>query len=442
MPTRNAPRKSRGSEGNPGCGCLLIILIGVGIASFFAIGRGSDFPGADTLRTAGRESQDLYRQARNAISGDGPEGPPAIIPRQLPTVEPTLSPTATPTPPVRPNLRHVGLKLFMLELINRQRVEAGVPTVVLGDNIAAQLHAEAALANCFSSHWGADGLKPYMRYSLAGGYQTNAENGSGSDYCIKASERYTPLGDLEAEIREMMDGWMSSSGHRRNLLDEQHRLVNIGLAWDKYNIVGYQHFEGDYVEYIDLPEISDGTLSFSGDAIGGLRFSGKEDLGFRIYYDPPPHSLTRGQLSRTYCYGSGPQIASFRYPLTGNSYWTEDQYTQIYSPCPDPYDVPPDSHAPRSNPEAHRFWEQAYKASQSLPDLAVVVPWFTASKWTARGTSFAVTADVSNLLSDHGPGVYTILLWGTAKEERIPISQYSIFYKVEPPDTYSPENWE
>ena len=33
----------------------------------------------------------------------------------------------------------------MLELINAERVKAGVPPVVLGDNVAAQLHAEDAL---------------------------------------------------------------------------------------------------------------------------------------------------------------------------------------------------------------------------------------------------------------------------------------------------------
>ena len=58
--------------------------------------------------------------------------------------------------------------------------------VVLGANNAAQLHAEASLQGCYSSHWGSNGLKPYMQYSLAGGYQSNGENGSGSDYCIKA----------------------------------------------------------------------------------------------------------------------------------------------------------------------------------------------------------------------------------------------------------------
>ena len=37
----------------------------------------------------------------------------------------------------------------MLELINAERKKAGVGDVTLSDNIAAQLHVEAALANCF-----------------------------------------------------------------------------------------------------------------------------------------------------------------------------------------------------------------------------------------------------------------------------------------------------
>ena len=144
----------------------------------------------------------------------------------------------------------------MLELINAERAKVGAPAVVLGDNIAAQLHAETSLENYSSSHWGVDGLKPYMRYSLAGGYQSNAENGSGSDYCITASDGYRANASIKQEIRETMAGWMRSQGHRRNILDPWHKKVNIGLAWDRYNTVMYQHFEGDYVEYQNMPPSS------------------------------------------------------------------------------------------------------------------------------------------------------------------------------------------
>ena len=105
----------------------------------------------------------------------------------------------------------------MLELINAERAKAGVPPVVLGDNIAAQLHAEAFLENCFSSHYGLDGLKSYMRYSLAGGYQSNRESVSGLNYCIKPQENYQPLGSIEQEIREVINRFMNI-GTQANLL--------------------------------------------------------------------------------------------------------------------------------------------------------------------------------------------------------------------------------
>ena len=268
------------------------------------------------------------------------------------------------------------------------------------------------------------------------------ENGSGRDYCIKSSDGYRGLGSIEAEIRETMDGLMNSSGHRRNILDKWHKKVNIGLAWDRYNISVYQHFEGGYIKYNVLPKIIDGELFLSGHAVNELRFSDKTDLGLQLYYDPPPHSLTRGQVSRTYCYDNGLLIAAFRYPLTGNRYWPEDEYSTIRSPCPNPYNVSPDAPAPRSPDEGHRLWEQAYAASQFRSSQSITVPWITASAWTALSLDFTVTADLSELLSKYGPGVYTILLWGKVDGEDVPISQYSIFYEVVPPDTYNPVQWE
>ena len=327
----------------------------------------------------------------------------------------------------------------MLELINEERTRAGVPPVTLGSNIAAQQHAEASLANCSSGHWGTDGLKPYMRYSLAGGHQANAENSSGADYCITASDEYRAVVSIENEIREMMDGWMDSPGHRRTILDKWHRKVSIGLSWDRYNMLGYQHFEGDYAGFSRLPEIVDGTLSLSGITKNGPGFSNKDDLGVQIFYDPPPQSLTRGQISRTFCYSPGIPIADLRYPSAIDFPWTEHEFTVSHSPCLDPYAIPPEAPAPRSYDEAYIFWEQAQAANEARGDYTVTVPWITASEWVAQGTEFSVTADISALLSWYGPGVYTVLLWGVTGTEDVAISEYSIFYEVDPPDTYSPE---
>ena len=363
-----------------------------------------------------------------------PVSTPLLTATPLPTQTPV--PTATPQPAlaVSPDLRHIEEKRYMLSLINAERKKAGVGAVILGDNVAAQVHAEAALDNCFSSHWGVDGLKPYMRYSLAGGYQSNGENVSGLDYCIKASDGYRANGPIKQEIWEAMDSLMNSPGHRRQILYPAHKMVNIGLAWDRYNIKVVQHFEGNYTEYDRLPSIENGVLTFSGKTRNGARFNA--DTGQQIYYDAPPYTLTRGQVARAYCFDSGRLVAGLRKPLTGGWRYRTHKFTITHNPCPSPYDVSPDTPPARSYNEAHQLWREAYNASQSRTSQSITVPWITASEWTASGTTFSVKADISQILDEHGSGVYSLMLWGKVDGEDAVISQYSIFHDVTPPADY------
>ncbi len=364
-----------------------------------------------------------------------PAPPPTATNTPTPMPTATMTPTPTPIPP--PPMRHIEEKSYMLELINSERVSAGLKPVVLGDNAAAQLHAEAALENCFSSHWGIDGLKPYMRYSLAGSYQSNGENGSGLDYCIKASDGYRANGSAEQEIRQAMEGLMDSPGHRDNILRPWHKKVNIGLAWDRYNFKVIQHFEGDYVEYEQLPVIDKGVLRMSGMVKNGVRFNDDfRDLSVQVYYDPPPHTLTRGQVARTYCYDNGLPVAALRPPLTGRSFYPMHEFTSTYRPCPDPYDVPANADAPRSHDEAHLFWQAAYLESLGRQAQTITVPWITALEWTARGEDFSVSADLWDVLAKHGEGVYSLVVWVSIDGEDIVISEYSIFHDVTAPDTF------
>ena len=337
---------------------------------------------------------------------------------------------------VAPHLRHWELKEYMLELINIERARAGAGAVTLGDNDAAQLHAESSLENCVSSHWGVNGLKPYIRYSLAGGYQSNGENGRGLDYCVSAGDWVQSLDSLEHEVADAMRGWMGSPGHRRNILEPTHRKVNIGLAWDRYNIVAFQHFEGDYLDYSMFPAISNGTLIISGTLKNGAVVQNEDDLGIQIYYDSPPHPLTRGQLSRTYCYDGGLLAASLRPPLTGGWFYDTHRFSQQFEPCPDPYDVPADAPPPRSPDEANQHHREAKAMSEVLPPETRTVPWITAGAWVASDKSFEVRADINNILGQFGPGVYTIVVWARLMGDDEVVSEYSIFHGVTPPTGY------
>ena len=355
-----------------------------------------------------------------------------LVPMLAVTILLGCVPGSAPTPHSAAHLRHLEDKQYMLQVINAERTNSGLNPVVLGDNNAAQLHAEAALENCSSSpHWGVDGLKPYMRYSLAGGYQSNGENGFGSDYCKKPSDGYRAIASINQKVREAVESWMGSPGHRANILRPFHKKVNIGLAWDRYNFKAYQHFEGDYVEYDSLPSIIGTVLSLSGRVKNGAQLKNPDDLSVQIYYDPPPHLLTRGQLALTYCYDNGLQVAALRQPLHGTSYWVTDEFTYEYQPCPNPYGIPPNAPGPTSLDEAHESWQAAYEASQGASQASITVPWITASEWQAS-TDFSVTADIGNLPA----GVYTIVVWAMLGGEHEVVSEYSIFHEVTPPDTY------
>ena len=355
----------------------------------------------------------------------------------------TAAPTPTPEPVLRPDQRHLELKEHMLTLVNDYRRNAGLQPVVLGDNIAAQLHAELSLADCTARHWGTDGLKPYMRYTLAGGFQSNAENMSGHHYCIKSWERYAPLntstGGLIKKVSEAVEIWMGSPGHRRAILDSHYRKLNVGLAWDSYNFVAVQHFEGDYVDFSQLPNLKDGILISAGNAKNGVQLEEDADLGVLIAYDPPPTQLTPGQLAQTYCYDYGVYIAGLLFPLPEGEFWTDDSFTQTTKPCLSPYNVPPDTPPPQSVQESHRVHDIAKEWEGE--EISLTVPWVTASTWQVSGGSFQVEADIGMILEEHGPGVYTIMVRGMRQEEPVWIAEYSIFHDVTPPTTYDPGNY-
>lgn len=311
-----------------------------------------------------------------------------------------------------PDLRHLEEKQFMLELINAERKLAGLSPLELGNNIAAQLHVESALENCLFSHWGIDGLKPYMRYSLAGGYQSNGENGSGG-LCVKASDGYAALRSVRWGVERAMRGLMDSTAHRRNILNKHHKKVNIGIAFDRYNIEIAQHFEGDHVEYEKLPSIGqDGILMLSGTTKNGVGFQVENDLGVVLYYDPPPHTLTPEDVSETYAYCYGLKVAAFLKPIPKGWSYPTTTFNSIFESCPgDPYGT-------------------------GYADVRG--DYIIADNWVASGTTFAIEADISKVLAKYGEGVYSVMVWGDIDGERAVISEYSIFYDITPPDTYTP----
>lgn len=296
----------------------------------------------------------------------------------IPTFTSTQTPTPTLTPTPIPTLEE--LKEYALLLINEDRIKQGLKPVQLGTNPAAQRHAEDMLKNRFGSHWGSDGMKPYMRYTLAGGVNREGENVSFPEHYVtpEKAHRYAPIKDLKAEVERNHRGLMESPGHRQTILDKWYKKVNIGIAYDKYNFVLVQQFEGDYVKFSQVPSLEGSILRMAGQLFGfELKFEVKS-VG--IYYDPLPQPMTREELDATYAYGLGERIGD------------------ILPPPPPGYFYP-----------------------KLEPSDVIATRWYV-----SPDGSFAIEANITPLLKK-GRGVYTIVIWAEVGGESIDLTNFSVF---------------
>ena len=180
----------------------------------------------------------------------------------------------------------------------------------------------------------------------------------------------------------------------------------------------------------------DGVLSLGGEFKNEAAIQTEEDFRVQIYFDQSPRPLTRGQLARTYCYDIGQPIAGLRPPVkSGWSYpeRTSNDPSQSRRVCPDPYEIDPNSlPLQHQTPKLSHYGDRPVIKGRKSIDREFTYPWITAEKWEVQPDQFVVSTDVSQLISTHGDGVYTIMLWANLRGEIIPVSQYSIFIPALP----------
>jgi len=307
-----------------------------------------------------------------------PEATSTTVTSTPPTTS-TPSPTPTPTPSAVTS-EHQELVLYALELINQDRADYGLAPVELGDNEAAQKHAEDMLENRYLSHWDLNGTKPYMRYTQCGGIGYVGQNAAyyGSFYYEPYAMTLDPKESIDyLEYSMMYNDAASGWGHRDNILDKWHNKVNIGIAYDRTTVTLVQDFEDDYINWNIFPYCENGYLSLSGETSLG------EVQSIAINYDTPPQPLTKEQLLN---------------PPYDGSYTYGESWVYVIPPPP---------------PETY------YPTLES--DM------IQASKWSSPSSgSFDISANISTFLK-HGDGVYTIVIWAEINGEDLPLTTYSIF---------------
>ncbi len=353
---------------------------------------------------------------RAILVSEVPTPPSAPWSVALPTVRP-------PAADLNPTAEMAVLRLQALNHVNHARAREGLSPVFLGDNAAAQSHADEMAQHQYLSHWNLAGLTPDMRYTLAGGEAYSAENVAfignivGPE-CIP----YEPTEWLESTL----DGLMESPGHRSNILRPEHTTLNLGISHDCRILTIVQLFEGEYVAYDTPPTIKEGQLLMQGHLHNGaiLSRTGPAE-GILISYWPPPYSLSRGQLFRTASYCSGAPIASILVPLPPLYMYDSDGASWSHTSCLTPYESDPQSQPPQTHNQARDLMHGA----QQWKSKAVTYPrlQITPDIWQVDQNGFSVQADVSQIVTALGPGVYTILLWGDVNGTSVPVSKYAIF---------------
>ena len=300
--------------------------------------------------------------------------------------------------------RYLEEKKYVLALINEERKKAGLAPVVLGNNSAAQQHAEVLLRHTTRGHWGVDGLVPQMRYTLAGGVNYVSDNVSA--YPLLAGLPYRKQSP-EALLKKSHQGLMGSPGHRKTILDKWHTKVSLGVACNDYACSLVQNFAGDYVEFDQKPVISRGILRLAGWLKGGFQLS-----NIQVWYHEPPHPLTLGQLYAAHAYTVGQELATIvlRPPSPGASYPRKTTRYSWTAPT-DPYEVDLKDPATVSPPEV-----RSKTVTDTIADL-----------WSTSASNFQILANIARVIDDLGPGVYMVVVWGKNAGESKALTNYAVF---------------
>ncbi|MFE9169675.1 CAP domain-containing protein [Streptomyces kebangsaanensis] len=159
-----------------------------------------------------------WHTGRTTAPQPGP-APSAGTPSGTPAAPAAPSTSAAPTPPSTPapTATASGTTARVVELVNSERGKAGCSPLTVNATLtkAAQAHSEDMAAHRNMSHTGSDGSSPGDRITRAGyTWRTYGEN--------VAYGYSTP--------EQVMAGWMSSPGHKANILNCSFKEIGVGLA--------------------------------------------------------------------------------------------------------------------------------------------------------------------------------------------------------------------
>lgn len=247
LPRYPASRREAGRHRRPApprhpalLGFLAVLLVlvagGTGLANLTSTPTGTPAAAPSPTLDDGRRGQ------ADPPATDAPPSPspsPAASPSSSPSVtaqrpKPSPSPPAPPDPeptldrdsdresrrraPAAPADDVTALEDEVTALTNQERRAAGCGEVSTDERLraAARGHSRDMAENDYFSHTGLDGSS-FVERAQAQGYSSPAGENIAYGYATPAA---------------VMEGWMNSDGHRRNILNCSHTTIGVGLAYD------------------------------------------------------------------------------------------------------------------------------------------------------------------------------------------------------------------
>jgi len=147
------------------------------------------------------------------------------------------------------------LRNNLLQMVNEERALAKLSPLAI-DALATEVatrHAREMAQHKYVSHWNREGLKPYHRYSFAGGWHATQENISAADNTWSLLLKDL-LQDTSYLHLRLYNETPPNDGHRKAILAPQQTHVGFGIAVEELRLRVVELFVAKYVELNSPPQ--------------------------------------------------------------------------------------------------------------------------------------------------------------------------------------------
>lgn len=234
---------------------------------------------------------------------------------------------ATPQQPDDIEKQIEMLSQNLLQLINEEREVEKAPLLKLDDfaTRVAMAHARDMAIENFASHWGSDGLKPYHRYSFAGGYHATQENVSAADntWSMRLADLKQDTSYLHVRLYQETP---PNDGHRRAILAPQHTHVGLGISVEKLRLRMVELFVSKYVELKPITRTAKPKTKLT---LSGRLLKSDYSLNtIEVFYEPLPAAPSLAWLRETRSY-SLPNVSEVLRPIPPPPYTYADRESGV-----------------------------------------------------------------------------------------------------------------